>query len=663
MVADGVASPGGSRAFDYPHAGARGSRVWWVVGLAVAAFCASFGLLHYGPFTHGVLLDTPLYERYGDAIVHRGQIPYRDFSLEYPPAAVPIFAAPSLLASAGDFSSYARWFEVEMLLCGVAAAAFVGLILGRQGAGVVRVAAATLLVGLAPLALGPVVLSRYDLWPVALTTAAVAALLFERPRLAFALLGMAVAAKGYPLVLFPLFAIETARHHGRRESGLATGVMLLVIAAVTGPFLALAPHGVWASLLGQSNRPLQIESLGASVLLVAHQLAGLPLTEVSSHGSDNLAGALPHALASLESVLAVATLTSLWAAFARGRPDHDRLLRYLAAAVCAFVALDRVLSPQYLIWLIALVPLVRGRRGVLASALFVSSMLLTQLWFPRHYIQLVYGLDPRASWLVAARDLCLLALLLVLVLSHRRRRRASTYTIGILVIAAAAATGIALVTTSPARAATHTGLLIETGNPTTCRAPTRIPASTSGTVPYTSTTFPNPGTGSCVRVRITAPNQQIFSAAYRRAFDTIDPRTNYLGDGGRCTHIHDVTRNTLTYAFTAPATTPIIVEVEPCNTSNAVPPYTLDIAAGTGQHVQIKAAQARHIAHATLITWHATGASTITVYRETSHTLTPLGNAHNAFRDHTNNSAAEYWLRASTHNSGWLWHGPLIAKP
>lgn len=98
-------------------------------------------------------------------------------------------------------------------------------------------------------------------------------------------------------------------------------------------------------------------------------------------------------------------------------------MRTCAACVCAFIAFGKVLSPQYLVWLLPLVRLVRGLRGVVAGALLVASMLLTQLWFPYRYLDLVYELDARASWLVVSRDLALVALLAALVWPQRRDAR------------------------------------------------------------------------------------------------------------------------------------------------------------------------------------------------------------------------------------------------
>ena len=56
-----------------------------------------------------------------------------------------------------------------------------------------------------------------------------------------------------------------------------------------------------------------------------------------------------------------------------------------------------MLSPQYLIWLVPLVALVRGRRGIAAVALLVAALVATQAWFPDHYWAYVNGLDRAGS--------------------------------------------------------------------------------------------------------------------------------------------------------------------------------------------------------------------------------------------------------------------------
>ena len=102
--------------------------------LVVAAFLVSFGVLHYGLFTKNLLLDTPLYEKYGDAIVHGGRFRTATSGSSIRPAHCPSFAAPSLIAPRGDFTLYARLFEGLMLLCGAVASALVAFVLARQGA-------------------------------------------------------------------------------------------------------------------------------------------------------------------------------------------------------------------------------------------------------------------------------------------------------------------------------------------------------------------------------------------------------------------------------------------------------------------------------------------------------------------------------------------------
>jgi hypothetical protein len=408
-----------SRAKVAEAGGASPAALW--AALAASLFLVSFGVLHYGFYVRDTLADTPIYAKYGHSMLD-GRVPYRDFPVEYPPAALPVFVLPAAVTPGGGYGSYVVAFEWLMALCGAALAAAVAVVLVRRRRSRRSLAAAVALVGLAPLALGPVVVSRFDLWPAALTAVALAALVVGRRRVAFALLGVAVAAKLYPAVLVGPALVYVWRRAGRREAAVAASVLAATVAMLFLPFLVLAPHGVVASITGQASRPLQIESVGSAILIAIHHLDGLALAVQSSHGSQNLAGSAADTAALVQGLVQPLAILLVWLWFVRGASTDARLLRACAAAVAAFVALGKVLSPQFLLWLLPVVPLVRGRRGVAAAALLGSALVLTQLWFPYRYLAFAYGFDPLSSWLVLARDLVLVGLLAVLVSPSRPSR-------------------------------------------------------------------------------------------------------------------------------------------------------------------------------------------------------------------------------------------------
>jgi uncharacterized membrane protein len=353
---------------------------------AAAIFLVCWGLVHTWFWAHGQLIDWPTYRDYGRAIVDHGRVPYRDFAVEYPPGALPVFVAPA------PFQDYAAAFAWLMAVCGVGLVLVVAELRLR----------ASFLVALAPVLAGSLILSRFDLWPALLATAALAALVGERHRLGWALLGAAVAAKLWPLVLVPLALVWAARR-GRLAASLAG---LGVVLAAFVPFAVIAPHGLWDSIREQASRPLQVESLGASLFATF----GHPHV-ITTHGSQNLVG--HGAIAAVFVLLQAVALVALWVAFARGPATTGRLLRYSAAAVCAFVALGKVLSPQFLLWLIPLVPLVRGRRGAAATATLTTALVLTQIWFPLRYWS--YADTFHLAGVVLARNLALVLLLAILV--------------------------------------------------------------------------------------------------------------------------------------------------------------------------------------------------------------------------------------------------------
>jgi len=335
-------------------------------------FTVSWGLLHAGFWQRTQIVDTPVYQHYGEAVLD-GRVPYRDFDLEYPPAALPIFVLPAL-ARADD---YGGAFELLMWACGVAAIVSLGLALAAVDAGSTRVG--------------------------------------------FAILGLAAAAKIYPFVLLPLALVWAARRRGTRELWVGLGCFAAVVAACFLPFLILAPGGVAHSIGEQLGRPLQLESLGASLLLAAQQLGLYEATVTSSHGSQNLAGRLPDSLASIQTAFQAVAVAVVWALFATRDRGREGLLVASAAAVAAFVAFGKVLSPQFLIWLLPLVPAVAGAPGLAAAGVFAVALVTTQLWFPFRYWDVV-ALEP-TGWLVFVRDLLLVGLFAILLAALSRRGR------------------------------------------------------------------------------------------------------------------------------------------------------------------------------------------------------------------------------------------------
>jgi Glycosyltransferase family 87 len=382
----------------------------------VGVFVASWAFVSFVPaFSAWLYGDVRFYETWGSYMSNH-LVPYRDFDIEYPPGALPVFLVPVYLRKLADYhGTYYFWFRVELLVIGSLALVAMAHALAQLRASPRRAYAALCFAGLGPALLGPDALARFDYWPALFGVAAVAALAARRPLVACGFAALGTAIKVYPAVLIPLALIELWRRQGARAVGKAVALSVALVAAIVVPFLIVAPHGVSWAVHRQFNRPLQVESLGAVFFAAAHQIAGVHLHVVKGAGSDNLVGSGPHLVATLSGVVTVLAILGVYALYVRNGRTREDLVTACVAAVTAYIAFSKVFSPQYLVWLIPLVPLVGGRRGLRASALFLVILGLTQIWSPYRYGDYHLLRDAWLVWVVVARDLLVLVLLAMLV--------------------------------------------------------------------------------------------------------------------------------------------------------------------------------------------------------------------------------------------------------
>jgi hypothetical protein len=354
--------------------------------------------------------DVGLYRWWGEAIAS-GAVPFRDVRIEYPPAAVILFVLPALVTS--SYVSYAVVFAAIVGTVGMAGlllAARIGTMLERPSRdSVIGTLAAAGMIGL----LGAVALTRFDFVPAALTVAALFVLLRERIAWAGALLGAAVAVKLYPAVMIPVVATYVLRRSGKRSLAVFLGVTAVVIAGTFIPFLLASPRGVQDSIGMQIGRALEIESTGASLLWLAREAGVADWPEQVAYFELNFRAAEVVAVGS--TVVGAIVLALLWWLHARGRATRMRLLRYGFASVTTFLVFAKVLSPQYLLWLVLLAPTLRAAGGRLAVALLALAVLASAIYFPRWFTDVGADLAPQWLAVIALRNLLLGALLVVLV--------------------------------------------------------------------------------------------------------------------------------------------------------------------------------------------------------------------------------------------------------
>jgi glycosyl transferase family 87 len=375
----------------------------------VALAAVFLGVTTVGPLSDTSVSDLYLYGSVAD-LLDRGLVPYLDFAFEYPPlAALPLWLAD---VPGGGADGYAWTLGVLMGLCALALQRFTtGL--GGERAGWLLV--------LLPVALGATIRTHYDLLPAAIVAAALLLLARERPTAAFAVLGLGAVTKLYPALLVPVAAAWLLGRGERRAAVRGVAAFAAVVVVVSLPFLG---DGYVEQVRFHVERPVQIESTPASVLwaLSDADVTGDPI-EHDRFKSNGLEGGGADVVQPLFAVLLAVVLAGIVWLASRNR-DVRHLVLCAFAAVLAFVALGKVLSPQFMVWLAPFAALCAAWRMYVPAALCAGAFALTLVEFPGRYFDLVHG-DNVVVLVVGLRNVLLVAALMATLAALARSRSPS----------------------------------------------------------------------------------------------------------------------------------------------------------------------------------------------------------------------------------------------
>jgi hypothetical protein len=377
-----------------------------------------FGLLYHTlykiPYS-----ATGLYFDYASKVLH-GSLPYSDFSFEYPPFAMVFFILPRFFAS--TWPVFAVIYQVEVVIVDAIGLFLVSLIARRLGKAPWKLMT---VYTLCILAIGPITGQQYDIFPAVLTLAAIYFFWLGRHKTSWVLLALGTLTKIYPAVIAPIFLLIYLKNRQYKELFAGLIIFSAICLVIVIPFLYYGSESIINLVNYHAQRGIQLESTYSAVLLVLHQFGWIKVGWLFNFGSINLDSPLAGTLARMSTFISafalIITYWFIWSRIKPGKSQSTRLAAYSLLIIDVLLVTSKVLSPQYLIWLVPLFPWLSGQWRFHITAIFLIIGILTYTIFPVNYVALeLFKTDAVA--LLVFRDLLLIVLAVVLAISLLRMR-------------------------------------------------------------------------------------------------------------------------------------------------------------------------------------------------------------------------------------------------
>lgn len=343
--------------------------VWFIT--RAWAILSGFQIIPY-PNSEFLFSDVRLYDWWAGNIAD-GHFPINDPMWQYPPLAAIVFLLGYLIA--GNTVGF-------VFLALVADFAILALLANATKTAKPNSYTSVAIWVVTPIAMGPILLGRFDVFP---TLAAVAALLSIESARRFGVL----TAIGALLKVWPILNLVAST-----PKQFLKNLTWFIVAFVSGSLLL----NVWwpdsfSFLSGQKSRGLQIESIGAIPYMVWN--AGPATTTTGfQFGAIEVIAAGTSLVSLAMTILGLALLGAL--AFWRltGKISRVPAPDIALLAVLISMATSRVLSPQYMVWIFGLLAVAAIKPQPKFQKIFVllfASAALGQLIYPWWYLHFQEG--------------------------------------------------------------------------------------------------------------------------------------------------------------------------------------------------------------------------------------------------------------------------------
>jgi hypothetical protein len=339
------------------------------------------------PYPEGKWLkgDVDLYNFWAKGLVN-GIFPIDDSMWQYPPLAGVVFAIPQWL-----FGNALTGFIVFMIFVDLL------ILITLLITGLNRFkfnSSSTSLHGLSgawfwvlwPILMGPLALTRFDVVPTLFALLALIALSNKkvRPYLSGFFLSVGALVKLWPMLLIVVFPKKIIKKVS--TSFISTLVMVIL-------FMSTWSVGFSNFFNNQTSRGLQVESIAATPFVLA-KLFGANVEYPFRYGSLEVQAAFATEIGFLLNLFTLIVFIILFILNYRNRLNYLNLFDKALVIVMISIALSRVFSPQFWVWIggLAALALINKETKLKKVIVLLSiSAFLTQLLYPGQYVQLLSG--------------------------------------------------------------------------------------------------------------------------------------------------------------------------------------------------------------------------------------------------------------------------------